>query len=52
MRTIAAPPYVLEPQLSAHAHDMFAALSDPAIYEFENAPPLDEEWLQEALRTP
>jgi ribosomal-protein-alanine N-acetyltransferase len=46
MRTIAAPPCVLEPQLAAHAHEMFAVLSDPAIYEFENAPPIDEEWLR------
>jgi RimJ/RimL family protein N-acetyltransferase len=25
---------------------MFTVLSDPAIYEFENAPPIDEEWLR------
>jgi ribosomal-protein-alanine N-acetyltransferase len=46
MRTIAALPSVLEPQLAAHAHEMFTVLSDPAIYEFENAPPTDEEWLR------
>jgi len=46
MRTLAAPPYVLEPQLAAHAQEMFSVLSDPAIYEFENAPPIDEEWLR------
>jgi [ribosomal protein S5]-alanine N-acetyltransferase len=46
MRSITAPPAVLEPQLAAHAHEMFTALSDPAIYEFENAPPADEEWLR------
>jgi len=46
MRTLAAPPYVLEPQIAAHAHEMFTVLSDPAIYEFENAPPIDEEWLR------
>ena len=46
MRTIAAPPFVLEPQLAAHAHEMFTVLSDPAIYEFENTPPIDEEWLR------
>jgi [ribosomal protein S5]-alanine N-acetyltransferase len=26
---------------------MFAALADPAIYEFENAPPASEHWLRE-----
>jgi len=26
---------------------MFAVLSDPAIYEFENAPPVSEAWLRE-----
>jgi RimJ/RimL family protein N-acetyltransferase len=46
MRTLAAPPYVLEPQLAAHAQEIFSVLSDPAIYEFENAPPIDEEWLR------
>ena len=46
MRTLAAPPYVLEPQRVAHAHEMFSLLSDPALYEFENAPPIDEEWLR------
>jgi RimJ/RimL family protein N-acetyltransferase len=46
MRTITAPPYVLEPQFAAHAHEMFAVLSDSAIYEFENAPPIDEESLR------
>jgi ribosomal-protein-alanine N-acetyltransferase len=29
----------------AHAPEMFQVLSDPAIYEFENAPPETEEWL-------
>ncbi len=46
MRTLAAPPFVLEPQLAAHAQEMFSVLSDPAIYEFENEPPIDEEWLR------
>lgn len=46
MRTIVAPPCILEPQLAAHAHEMFDVLSDPAIYEFENAPPVNEEWLR------
>jgi ribosomal-protein-alanine N-acetyltransferase len=37
----------LEPQLSAHAAEMFVVLSDPAIYEFENSPPASEAWLTE-----
>jgi RimJ/RimL family protein N-acetyltransferase len=37
----------LEPQLAAHAQEMFTVLSDPAIYEHENAPPRSVEWLRE-----
>jgi [ribosomal protein S5]-alanine N-acetyltransferase len=37
----------LEPQLALHASEMFAVLSDPAIYEFENAPPPSEAWLHD-----
>jgi ribosomal-protein-alanine N-acetyltransferase len=29
----------------AHAGEMFAVLSDAAIYEFENEPPPSEDWL-------
>jgi len=36
----------LEPQLTAHAEEMFAVLSDPAIYEYENEPPPSVEWLR------
>ena len=46
MRTLSASHFVLEPQLAAHAQEMFSVLSDPAIYEFENEPPIDEEWLR------
>jgi [ribosomal protein S5]-alanine N-acetyltransferase len=46
MRTIAASRCTLEPQVAAHAHEMFAVLSDPAIHEFENSPPASEEWLR------
>jgi ribosomal-protein-alanine N-acetyltransferase len=38
---------VLEPQIAAHAGEMFGVLSDPAIYEFENAPPESAAWLAE-----
>ena len=36
----------LEPQTAAHAQEMFAVLSDPRIYEFENSPPASQAWLQ------
>ncbi len=45
MRSIATTLCILEPQVVAHAPEMFNVLSDPAIYEFENAPPESEEWL-------
>ena len=47
MRTISTERFVLEPQTAAHAEGMFKVLSDPAIYEFENAPPESLEWLRE-----
>jgi len=37
----------LEPQTAAHASEMFAVLSDPAIYEFEGRPPPSIEWLRD-----
>jgi len=37
---------VLEPQTASHAEEMFGVLSDPAIYEYENAPPRSLEWLR------
>ena len=43
MRTLDAGPLTLEPQTAAHATEMFAVLSDPAIYEYENAPPTSME---------
>ena len=45
MRTIRATLCLLEPQVEAHAHEMFKVLSDPAIYEFENEAPPSESWL-------
>ena len=47
MRTVLTPRLCLEPQIAAHADEMFAVLSDPAIYEFENAPPASVEWLRQ-----
>ncbi len=46
MRTIDIGTLRLEPQTVAHADEMFAALSDPAIYEYENEPPVSLEWLR------
>jgi RimJ/RimL family protein N-acetyltransferase len=39
MRTLATASLTLEPQVAAHADEMFVVLSDPAIYEYENEPP-------------
>jgi [ribosomal protein S5]-alanine N-acetyltransferase len=47
MRVIEAPSLRLEPQTAAHAEEMFAVLSDPAIYEHENAPPQSAAWLRD-----
>lgn len=47
MRTIRREALVLEPQVAAHADEMFAVLGDPAIYEFENEPPRSVEWLRD-----
>jgi [ribosomal protein S5]-alanine N-acetyltransferase len=47
MRTLRVGDITLEPQVTAHAPQMFAVLSDPAIYEFENEPPASETYLFE-----
>ena len=47
MRTLPTPICTLEPQVVSHAREMFAVLGDPAIYQFENAPPVSEQWLRE-----
>ncbi len=47
MRALHAGTLRLEPQTAAHAREMFVVLSDPAIYEFENAPPPSEAYLFE-----
>ena len=39
MRTLHSPHCTLEPQVVAHADEMFVVLCDPAIYEFEGVPP-------------
>lgn len=50
MNTLRTPRCVLEPQVEAHAEEMFAVLSDPAIYEFENVPPPSIERLAAGYR--
>lgn len=47
MRVIGTSRLTLEPQVAAHAEDMFRVLGDPAIYEFENEPPPSVAWLRE-----
>jgi ribosomal-protein-alanine N-acetyltransferase len=46
MNTIRSDGLTLEPQVAAHAAEMFVVLSDPAIYEYENQPPPSLEWLR------
>jgi RimJ/RimL family protein N-acetyltransferase len=46
-RVIRTARTMLEPQVAAHAAEMFALLQDPRIYEYENEPPESEEWLRE-----
>ena len=47
MKTLTTSHCILEPLVAAHATEMFSVLGDPAIYEFENSPPISEEWLTE-----
>jgi RimJ/RimL family protein N-acetyltransferase len=47
MHVIHARRLTLEPQVAAHADEMFVVLSDPAIYEYENEPPASVTWLRE-----
>src|SRR4030081_2543719 len=46
MNTVETGGLTLEPQTAAHAQEMFAVLSDPAIYEYENEPAPSLEWLR------
>ncbi|MGB2816450.1 MAG: GNAT family N-acetyltransferase [Burkholderiaceae bacterium] len=50
MRVLETTRLVLEPQGAAHAEVMYGVLSDPAIYEFENEPPVSLESLRERYR--
>jgi [ribosomal protein S5]-alanine N-acetyltransferase len=46
MRTLQTAKLTLVPQRVEHADQMFAVLSDPAIYEYENSPPASLAWLR------
>jgi len=46
LRLLTTPDLILEPQTEVHAVEMFAVLGDPAIYEYENAPPPSGDWLR------
>lgn len=50
MRTLQSPRCTLEPQVVAHAPEMFVVLCDPAIYEFEGVPPPSVERLADGYR--
>jgi ribosomal-protein-alanine N-acetyltransferase len=46
VRAINTGSLTLEPQVAAHAEEMFLVLGDPAIYQYENEPPPSLEWLR------
>jgi ribosomal-protein-alanine N-acetyltransferase len=50
LRIVRTAVVTLEPQLAAHAEEMFVVLADPAIYEYENEAPRSLEWLPERYR--
>src|SRR5215831_6222459 len=50
MRTLETARVTLEPQVAAHADEMFVVLSDPAIYTYENEPPQSLEWLRKRFQ--
>ena len=50
MRTLHSLRCTLEPQVVAHAEEMFVVLSDPAIYEYEGVPPPSVELLANGYR--
>ena len=50
MRRIVTSRLMLEPQIEAHAPEMFALLQDPALYRYENEAPQSVAWLRERFR--
>ena len=49
MRTLWTDGLVLEPQVAAHAEELYPILRDPALYEYENDPPASLEALRARL---
>ena len=49
MRVLVTDKLTLEPQLAAHAEELFLILGDPALYAYENEPPPSLEWLRARL---
>jgi [ribosomal protein S5]-alanine N-acetyltransferase len=50
MNTLHTPRCTLEPLIAAHAPELYEALIDPAIYEFEGEPPPSVERLEAGLK--
>jgi ribosomal-protein-alanine N-acetyltransferase len=50
MRTLQSALCTLEPQVVAHAAEMYLVLSDPAIYEYEGEPPPSVDRLADGYR--
>ena len=44
MNTIRLDGLTLEPQIAAHADEMFIVLGDAALYAYENEAPASVEW--------
>jgi len=51
VRIVRARRLTLEPQVAEHAEEMFAVLSDPAIYEYEHEAPPSVLWLRDRFAT-
>ena len=50
MKTLRSTRCILEPQVEAHAPEMYVVLCDPAIYEYEGVPPPSLDKLANGLR--
>ena len=46
MRVLVTDKLTLEPQVAAHADELFLVLGDPALYAYENEAPPSLEWLR------
>ena len=47
MHSLKIDSLTLEPQVAAHAEELFEVRCDSAIYEYKNQPPQSLEWLRE-----